>query len=82
MKIAVTGKGGSGKTFVASGLSLLFSQEGKSVIAVDCDPDMSLGLSLGFSHPEKIKPISEMKELIAERTESGPDRPAGFFKLL
>lgn len=81
MKIAVTGKGGSGKTTVSAGLALLFTQEGKSVIAVDCDPDMNLGLSLGFSHPEKIKPISEMKELIAERTESGPDRPAGFFKL-
>lgn len=81
MKIAVTGKGGSGKTTVASGLSLLFAQEGRQVIAVDCDPDINLGLALDFPHPEKIIPISQMKELIAERTESDLDRPKGFFKL-
>lgn len=81
MKIAITGKGGSGKTTIAAGLSLLFAEENRSVIAVDCDPDMNLGLSLGFPHPEKITPISEMKDLIAERTESGPDKPGGYFKL-
>lgn len=81
MKIAVTGKGGSGKTTVASGLSFLFAKEGRRVIAVDCDPDMNLGFSLGFSGPEKITPISQMKDLIAERTGQGPDKPAGFFKL-
>ncbi len=81
MKIAISGKGGSGKTTVSAGLAFLFSQAGKSVIAVDCDPDMNLGFALGFPHPEKIKPISEMKELIAQRTESGLDKPAGFFKL-
>lgn len=81
MKIAVTGKGGSGKTTVAAGLALLLAQEGKSVIAVDCDPDINLGFALGFPHPEKITPISQMKELIAERTESDLDRPGGYFKL-
>ncbi|MDP3732271.1 MAG: AAA family ATPase [Candidatus Omnitrophota bacterium] len=81
MKIAITGKGGSGKTTVAAGLAFLASQEGKSVIAVDCDPDISLGFALGFPHPEKITPISEMKELITERTESDLDRPGGYFKL-
>lgn len=80
MKIAITGKGGSGKTTLAAGLSILFSQE-KSVIAVDCDPDMNLGFSLGFPHPEKITPISQMKELISQRTESDLDRPSGYFKL-
>lgn len=80
MKIAITGKGGSGKTTVAAGLASLFAQEGKSVIAVDCDPDMNLGFSLGFPQPEEIKPISEMKELIAERTESGVGA-GGYFKL-
>lgn len=81
MKIAVTGKGGSGKTTVSAGLAFLFTQEGKSVFAVDCDPDMNLAFSLGFPNPEKIKAISGMKELIAERTESDPERPGGFFKL-
>lgn len=81
MKIAITGKGGSGKTTVAAGLSLLFAKAGRKVIAIDCDPDMNLGLSLNFQNPEKITPISEMKELIAERTESDLDRPGGYFKL-
>jgi len=81
MKIAVTGKGGSGKTTVASGLALLYSRENKSVIAVDSDPDLNLGVSLDFPNPEKIVPISQMKTLIAERTESDPDRPSGYFKL-
>lgn len=81
MKIAITGKGGSGKTTLAAGLSLLYSQKGKRVFAVDCDPDMNLGFALGFPHPEKITPISEMKDLISERTEADLDKPAGYFKL-
>ena len=81
MKIAITGKGGSGKTTVAAGLSLIFAQEKNQVIAVDCDPDMNLGLALGFPNPQEIKPICEMKELISQRTESDLERPAGYFKL-
>lgn len=81
MKIAITGKGGSGKTTVAAGLALLFAQEGNKVIAVDCDPDMNLGLALDFPQPEKIIPISAMKELIAQRTNSDLDKPSGYFKL-
>lgn len=81
MKIAITGKGGSGKTTLAAGLSLLFSQQGKHVIAVDCDPDMNLGFSLNFTQLEKITPIVEMKSLIAERTEATSDQAAGYFKL-
>lgn len=81
MKIAVTGKGGSGKTTVAAGLALLYSRENKSVLAVDCDPDINLGVALDFPSPQDIVPISQMKELIAERTESDPERPTGYFKL-
>lgn len=79
MKIAITGKGGSGKTTLAAGLSILFSQN-KQVIAVDCDPDINLGYALNFTNPEKITPITEMKDLIAERTESGSGQ-TGYFKL-
>ncbi len=81
MKIAVTGKGGSGKTTVAAGLALLYSGDKKSVLAVDCDPDINLGVALGFPNPQDLVPISQMKELIAERTECDPDRPTGYFKL-
>ena len=81
MKIAIAGKGGSGKTTITAGLSLLYSQNKKSVIAIDCDPDMNLGYVLDFLSPEKIVPISKMKELIAERTESDLASPGGYFKL-
>lgn len=82
MKIAITGKGGSGKTTITAGLALTIKNSGKEVIAVDCDPDMNLGLSLGFADYDKIIPISEMKELIEERTEvDNLDEPQTFFKL-
>lgn len=81
MKIAVSGKGGVGKTTIASGLALLFQKEGKKVIAIDADPDANLASTLGFPEPDKIKPISGMKELIYERTGAKPDSSGLFFKL-
>lgn len=81
MKIAVSGKGGSGKTTIAAGLIHILVEKGRSVLAVDCDPDISLGLALDFHSYAQIKPICEMKELIAERTESDPAKPQGFFKI-
>ncbi len=81
MKIAVSGKGGSGKTTVAAGLIKILVEKNKSVVALDCDPDISLGLALDFPQYAKVRPICEMKELIAERTESDPQKPQGFFKI-
>ncbi len=81
VKIAITGKGGSGETTVAAGLLFLFADEERKAIALDCDPDMSLGIALDFPHPGKITPISEMKDLISERTGSDLDKPSGYFKL-
>jgi len=68
MKIAVTGKGGVGKTTLAAGLATVFSQEGEKVFAIDADPDANLALTLGFPHSFQIKPLIEMKQLIEERT--------------
>jgi len=48
MKIAVTGKGGVGKTTVAAGLARLFAQEGRPVITIDADPDANLAAALGI----------------------------------
>lgn len=48
MKIAVTGKGGVGKTTIAATLARLYADEGKTVYAADADPDANLGLALGF----------------------------------
>ena len=82
MKIAVTGKGGVGKTTITAGLALRFKESGKKVIVVDCDPDTNLGIALGFLEPEKIKAICEMKELIAQRTGvKSLDEPAAFFNI-
>jgi len=81
MKIAVTGKGGVGKTTFAAVLARLYADEGQKVICADVDPDANLGLALGFSEEElaAITPITEMKELIKERTHA--DEFEKFFKL-
>lgn len=81
MKIAVSGKGGVGKTLLVSLLAGIFSDSGYSVIAIDADPDANLATSLGFSDAVKITPISEMKELIAERTETSAGKSGSYFKI-
>jgi len=81
MKVAITGKGGVGKTTLAAGLALSFSLDGKKVIAIDADPDSNLAATLGFPEPEKIVPLVEMKELIQERTGVGSETMGGYFKL-
>lgn len=48
MKIAVTGKGGVGKTTISAVLARLYAEEGKKVFAVDVDPDANLGLHWVF----------------------------------
>ena len=75
MKIAVTGKGGVGKTTFAATLARLYAEEGRHVMAADVDPDANLGLALGFSEEEldSIVPISKMRKLVEERTGAGPD---------
>ena len=81
MKIAITGKGGVGKTLLASLLCKAFADSGYSVIAIDADPDSNLAATLGFPHPEKITPISEMSALIEERTGARPGQAAAYFRL-
>jgi len=81
MKVAVSGKGGVGKTLLVSLLSKIFAESGYSVLAIDADPDANLAATLGFPHPEKIIPISEMKSLIEERTGTRPGQAAAYFKL-
>jgi len=81
MKIAISGKGGVGKTILASLLSWAFAQSGYSVLAIDADPDANLAATLGFPNADKITPISEMSTLIEERTGVRPGQIASYFKL-
>ena len=81
MKIAISGKGGVGKTLLTALLAKTFAESGYSVLAIDADPDANLAATLGFSHPEKIVPIAEMEDLIAERTGARPGQMAPYFKL-
>lgn len=83
MKIAITGKGGVGKTTLSAILSHLYASEGKRVIAVDADPDANLAAALGISRAdaERIRPIAEMTDLIEERTGARPGGNGGIFKI-
>ena len=81
MKIAISGKGGVGKTLLASLLCRTFAGAGYSVVAIDADPDANLAVSLGFPNAGQITPISEMKELIEERTETRDEEAAPLFKM-
>ena len=81
MKIAISGKGGVGKTWLTTLLSQTFTKAGYHVLAIDADPDANLAASLGFPNPEAIVPVSEMKDLIAERTGTEPGKTGGLFKL-
>jgi CO dehydrogenase maturation factor len=81
MKIAVSGKGGVGKTTVTAILAHIFATEGHKVLAIDADPDANLALALGFESTQEITPLSEMRALIAERTGAEPGTMGGMFKL-
>lgn len=83
MKIAVTGKGGVGKTTLSSVLARLYAEEGKPVLAADVDPDANLGLALGFTPEEldEITPISKMRKLVWERTGANDETFGKIFKL-
>ena len=81
MKLAITGKGGVGKTTLSSTLARLYAAEGRTVLAADVDPDANLGLALGLTQEEvdSIIPISKMRDLAKERTGASDDNK--FYKL-
>jgi len=83
LKLAITGKGGVGKTTLSSLLARLYAAEGGTVLAIDANPDANLGTALGISTNElkRVTPIAEMKELIEERTGGKPGTTGGIFKL-
>jgi len=81
VRIAVSGKGGVGKTTLTALLCSSFQMADYQVLAIDADPDSNLAATLGLPNPEKIVPIVDMKELISERTGVQPGTMGIFFKL-
>jgi CO dehydrogenase maturation factor len=81
MKLAISGKGGVGKTTFSSLLIRNFNKLDKRVLAIDADPDANLAAGIGIENAAEIVPIAEMKELVLERTGAQPGTIGGFFKL-
>ena len=73
MKVAISGKGGVGKTLIAGGLARGFVERGLKTIAIDADSSPNLGLTLGLNAEEtrKLVPISENTPLIDSKTSTG-----------
>jgi CO dehydrogenase maturation factor len=82
-KIAVTGKGGVGKTTVAAGLARAFGSRGYRVVALDMDPSPNLASSLSCSpgEAEALTPLVEMEDLILERTGAPPEGAGRVFRI-
>ncbi len=83
MKLAISGKGGVGKTTLTSLLAYAFTAQNYRVLAIDADPSPCLADALGFPEAlvSQITPIAEMGDLIAERTGAQPGTMGGLFKL-
>ncbi|MCA9927567.1 MAG: AAA family ATPase [Anaerolineales bacterium] len=83
MKVAISGKGGVGKTTLAALLAQAYADAGRQVLAVDADPSPCLAEALGFPNElrSQLRPIVEMEELIAERTGAKPGTMGGFFTI-
>ncbi|MBM3128446.1 MAG: cobyrinic acid ac-diamide synthase [Chloroflexi bacterium] len=83
MKLAISGKGGVGKTTLTSLLAYTFVNQNFNVLAIDADPSPCLGDALGFPREliQGLTPIAEMGDLIAERTGAKPGTFGGIFKM-
>jgi CO dehydrogenase maturation factor len=81
MKIAVSGKGGVGKSTIAASIALILAQRGMRVLALDADPDANLAAALGIPGVTRIIPISEEIVLIEERTGAKVNQYGQVFKL-
>jgi len=81
VKIAITGKGGVGKSTLAALMARVLRDEGSPVVVIDADPDMNMAALLDIPEDKNITPIIELKELIAERTGTRAGEPAPFFTM-
>jgi len=83
LKLAIAGKGGVGKTFVTASLARTLARKGFETIAIDADPAMNLGRSLGVAQDKLalITPLSDNSELVAEKTGARPGEMGSVFNV-
>jgi CO dehydrogenase maturation factor len=83
MKVAISGKGGVGKTTLAGVMARILGERGHKVLAIDADPDSNLGSAIGFTLDEvkHVQPLAGMEEFIEERTGAKKGQYGTFFKL-
>jgi CO dehydrogenase maturation factor len=72
MKLAVVGKGGSGKTTTAALVARTLARNGASVVALDCDSNPNLGISLGIGDNETERLIAMRQALDEGEEEHAP----------
>lgn len=81
MKLAISGKGGVGKTTITAMLAWTLHNHRYKCIVIDMDPNTCVLSCMGYRGSEKIKPLVEMKELIEERTGVKPGTIGGMFRM-
>jgi CO dehydrogenase maturation factor len=83
MKVAISGKGGVGKTTLAGVMARILADRGKKVLAIDADPDANLASALGFPKEmvEEVTPLVAMTPLVEERTGAKKGTYGAMFKL-
>ena len=79
MKIAISGKGGVGKTTLMALLANQLQKEGKEVLVIDADPSPHMAETLGIEGVENITPIADMKDMLVER--SGKTDGSSFYNI-
>lgn len=81
MKLAIVGKGGVGKTTLSALLARRLATRGRSVIAVDADPDGNMASALGVEASRVPEPIVQMRDLVLQRTDAKDEGAGLMFKL-